>query len=129
MKICLRNEDTLCRKKWSIGINQNAFGLRSIWPPSFVGDTTNFKHWCLSLSGHRPTWVDITVRQAIILNAPLNITAFPTVYFQTHVLKRLVSFSEHIPDYLNCLTNQDQIISIHQITQHTLMPIQQQPTL
>ena len=40
MKIGLRREDALCRSKWSVGIDHIAAGLRIIWPPSLVGDTT-----------------------------------------------------------------------------------------
>ena len=42
MKVVLRREDTLCRSMWSVGVNQIAAGLRRIWPPSLVGDTTRF---------------------------------------------------------------------------------------
>ena len=42
VKVGLRREDALCRLKCSVGINQIATGLRRIWPPSFVGDTTRF---------------------------------------------------------------------------------------
>ena len=35
-------EDVLYRSKWSVGVDQIAAGLRSIWPPSLVGDTTGF---------------------------------------------------------------------------------------
>ena len=35
-----RREDALCRSEWSVGVNTIAAGLRSIWPPSHLGDTT-----------------------------------------------------------------------------------------
>ena len=42
VKVGLRRKDAHCRSKWSIGINQIATGLRRIWPPSLVGDTTRY---------------------------------------------------------------------------------------
>ena len=42
VNVGLRREDALCRLKWSVGVNQIAAGLRWIWPPSLVGDTTRF---------------------------------------------------------------------------------------
>ena len=42
MKVGLRRKDALYRTKWSVVINKIAAGLRCIWPPSFVGDTTRF---------------------------------------------------------------------------------------
>ena len=51
MKIGLRRENTLCRSKWSVGVNQIAAGLRWICPPSLVGDAIRFCTLvCLSLS-------------------------------------------------------------------------------
>ena len=50
MKIGLRREDALCQSKWSVGVNQIAAGLRSIWPPSLQGKLPDFKHWSFSLS-------------------------------------------------------------------------------
>ena len=40
VKVGLRREDALCRLKWSVVVNQISSGLRRMWPPSFVGDTT-----------------------------------------------------------------------------------------
>ena len=40
--VCLRRKDALCRSKWSVGVKEIAVGLRLIWPPSLVGDTTRF---------------------------------------------------------------------------------------
>ena len=40
VKIVLSREDALCRSMWSVGVNKIAAGLRRIWPPSLVGDTT-----------------------------------------------------------------------------------------
>ena len=42
MKDGLRRIDALCRSKWSVGVNQTAAGLRQIWPPPLVRDTTGF---------------------------------------------------------------------------------------
>ena len=42
MKVCLRRKDQLCRSKWSVSENLIAAGLRLIWPPSLIGDTTRF---------------------------------------------------------------------------------------
>ena len=42
VKVGLRRKDALCRSKWSVDVNQIAVGLRCIWPPSHVGDTTRF---------------------------------------------------------------------------------------
>ena len=42
VKFGLRMEGALCRSKWRVGVNQIAAGLRLIWPPSLVGDTTIF---------------------------------------------------------------------------------------
>ena len=42
VNVGLRSEDALCRSKWSVGVNLIAAGLRRIWPPSLVGDTTRF---------------------------------------------------------------------------------------
>ena len=39
-KVGLRTEVELCLSKWSVGVNRIAAGLRRIWPPSFVWDTT-----------------------------------------------------------------------------------------
>ena len=47
VKVGLRREDAFCLSKWSVGINQNAVGLRCIWPPTFVGILLHFRHWCL----------------------------------------------------------------------------------
>ena len=44
VKFGLRREDVLCRSKWIVGVNLISVGLRSIWPPSLVGDTTRLKH-------------------------------------------------------------------------------------
>ena len=51
MKIGLRREDTLCRSKWSVGVNQIAAGLRRIWSPSLVG-VNLVTLTCWSESGH-----------------------------------------------------------------------------
>ena len=40
LKISLSREDSLCRSRWIVGIDQIASGL--IRPSSFVGDTTVF---------------------------------------------------------------------------------------
>ena len=42
VKVGLRREDVLSRSKWSVDVNQIAAGLRLIWPPSLLGDTTRF---------------------------------------------------------------------------------------
>ena len=42
VKVGLRREDTICRSKWSVGVNKIAACLRLIWPPSLVGETTRF---------------------------------------------------------------------------------------
>ena len=42
VKVSLRREVALCRSKWSVDVKQIDAGLRCIWPPSFVGDTTRF---------------------------------------------------------------------------------------
>ena len=42
MKVGLRRKDAFCRSKWNVGVNKIAAGLRRIWPPSLVGDTTRF---------------------------------------------------------------------------------------
>ena len=52
MKVGLRREDALCRSKWSVGVNQIAAGLRLIWPPSLVGETTRFLAYSYSFSIH-----------------------------------------------------------------------------
>ena len=43
VKVGLRRKDALCRSKWSAGFNLIAAGLRCIWPPSLLGDTTRFQ--------------------------------------------------------------------------------------
>ena len=50
MKVDLRRIDALCHSECSVGINKIAAGLRSIWPPSLVGDITRFKKILVSLS-------------------------------------------------------------------------------
>ena len=40
VKVGLRREDALFKSKWCVGLNHIAAGLRCIWPPSLVGDTT-----------------------------------------------------------------------------------------
>ena len=50
MKVGFRRKDALCRSEWSVGIIMIAAGLKGIWPPSLIGDTTRFQNWCLSLS-------------------------------------------------------------------------------
>ena len=42
VKIGMRREDVLYRSLWSVGVNQIAVGLRWIWSPSLVVDTTRF---------------------------------------------------------------------------------------
>ena len=42
VKVGLRMENAPCQSKWSAGVNKIAPGLRLIWPPSLVGDTTRF---------------------------------------------------------------------------------------
>ena len=42
MKVGLRKEDALWRSKWSGGVYQITAGLRGIWSPSLVMDTTRF---------------------------------------------------------------------------------------
>ena len=42
VKVGLRMEDALCRSKLGVGVNQIAAGVRRIWPPSLVEDTTRF---------------------------------------------------------------------------------------
>ena len=42
VKVGLRRENTLCRSKWSVGVNQITAGWRLIWPPSLVEDTIRF---------------------------------------------------------------------------------------
>ena len=42
MKVGLRREDALCRSMLSVGIDKIAAGLRRIWQPSLIGDTTRF---------------------------------------------------------------------------------------
>ena len=42
VKAGLRSEDAFCRSKLSVGVNQIAAGLGSIWPPAHVGDTARF---------------------------------------------------------------------------------------
>ena len=49
MKVGLRRKEALCHSKWSVFVNKIAAGLRWIWPPSLIGDTTRFKYWCLSI--------------------------------------------------------------------------------
>ena len=50
LKIGLRRKDALCRSRWSVGVDQIAAGLRSIWPPLLVLDPTTFyASVCLSL--------------------------------------------------------------------------------
>ena len=53
MKVGLRRKDALCRSMWSVGVNLIAAGLRWIWPPLLVGDTTGYKKMSLySLVSH-----------------------------------------------------------------------------
>ena len=42
IKAGLRREDALCCSRWSVSVNKIAAGLRCIWPPSLIGDTTRF---------------------------------------------------------------------------------------
>ena len=57
MKIGLRKEDTLCRSKWSVGINQIAAVLGvnlatlTCWGYYMILNIGYYltKHWCLSL--------------------------------------------------------------------------------
>ena len=50
-KIGLRKEDALCRSRWIVSVNKIAAGLRPIWPPSLIADTTGFQI-LVSLSLH-----------------------------------------------------------------------------
>ena len=50
VKVGLRRKSALCRSKWSVGVNQIAAGLRSIWSPSLVGILPEFNHWRVFLS-------------------------------------------------------------------------------
>ena len=51
VKVGLRRNDAVYRSKLSVGVKKIAAGLRCIWPPSFIGDTTRFKTLvCVSLS-------------------------------------------------------------------------------
>ena len=60
VEVGLRREDTpLCHSKWSVGLNNIAVGLRSIWPPSHVADTTRLQTLVsLSLIAHTHTHTD-----------------------------------------------------------------------
>ena len=40
VKVGFRMRDALCRSRWSVGVYKVAVGLRCIWRPSHVGDTT-----------------------------------------------------------------------------------------
>ena len=42
MKVGMRRKDALCRSMCSVGVKKIATGLRRIWPPSIIGDTTRF---------------------------------------------------------------------------------------
>ena len=44
VKVGLSREDALCRSKLLFGVKQIATRLRSTWPHSLVGGTTNFGH-------------------------------------------------------------------------------------
>ena len=48
MKVGLRMEDTLCRSKWIVGVDQVAAGLRSFWTPSVVGILPDLRYLLLS---------------------------------------------------------------------------------
>ena len=39
MKVGVRRKETLCRLKWSVGVNYISGGLRCILPHSHVGDS------------------------------------------------------------------------------------------
>ena len=41
-KVGLRRKDALCRSNWSVCVSQIAVGLKRIWSPSLVGDTTRY---------------------------------------------------------------------------------------
>ena len=45
MMVGLRREDALCHSKWSVGVNQIAAGLMSIWPPYLLETLPYFRHW------------------------------------------------------------------------------------
>ena len=42
IKVGLRRKDSLRRSNWRVGVNKIAAGLRLIWPPSLIWDTTIF---------------------------------------------------------------------------------------
>ena len=42
MKVGLRGKDALCSSKWCVSVKKIAAGLRGIWSPSLIGDTTRF---------------------------------------------------------------------------------------